>query len=60
MRQITINLTEEDEKNLCKLLDYKKAQIKELLGPTFIEMTQESFLYVCATTGIEQRLSMFE
>lgn len=60
MRVITIKLTEEDEKNICKLISFKNEARREILGPDYPVWTQESLLYICAISGVEQRLSMYE
>jgi len=58
MREITIKLTEEHEKNLCKLVQYRNEE-RIALGKAG-DFTAEDLLWVCAITGVNERLRMYE
>lgn len=60
MKQITITLTDDDEKMLDRLLEYKNAGKRELLGPDALVWSEENLIYVAVTRGVEERLNLYE
>lgn len=58
MRKITITLSSEVEKNLCKLVQYKNESNKAL--GKYDYWTAEDLFYVCAAIGIDERLRIYE
>lgn len=60
MKQITILINEENENMIAKLLEYKNAEKKELLGPNAVQWAEEELAAVIFMLGVKERLTWYE